>query len=99
MDSLPDNMKREHCLPFICWMVDSSEIGFVPGPCIAIDREATVSPDVIGEAFGVRFVFNLSEDVLKKHQDCVLDYFGDRFIFLKKTMMPFLNPGSNDYLA
>jgi hypothetical protein len=90
MDSLPAKMKRERWLPIICWEIVSTEPGFVPGPCVCLDKEDIIPSDFVVDAFGMKIAFNLSEAILERYNDCILDYVGNRFMFVDRNMTSFL---------
>jgi hypothetical protein len=96
MDSLPAE-ERGQLIPIICWMVaDSSEPGFVPRPTIGMDKATIIPPEYVVEASGIKIAFNLSSEILEEHSDCVLDYVGDRLMFVNKNMTNFLGSGADN---
>ena len=78
-------------MPIICWMVESNQLGFVPGPCLALEVEGKVPGEFIVESHGLKVGFNLPEAKLTENQDCALDFLGDRFVFIPKGIGKFLD--------
>ena len=92
---LPERLKRDDYIPVVMWMFDSTEAGFVPGPEIGAHKRSTIPSQYVVEAFGIRVGFSLPDFLLKKYQNCTLDFMGGRFLFIDETMRALLELDSS----
>lgn len=78
-------------LPVIGWMVESSQPGFVAGPCLALELKSKVPDEFILRAHDISVAFYLPEAKLKANEDAVLDFIEGRFVFVSKSIARFLD--------
>jgi hypothetical protein len=81
-----DEVKEKDYLPAVGWAYDSPEPDCVPVPCVGVHRRANVAAHCIVEQHGLSVVFDLPDEVLEKHRDCVLDFVDGRFFFREKGL-------------
>jgi hypothetical protein len=90
METLKPDIRDEY-IPTVNWLVESSNANDeVPGPCIGLHRKSDVLPQHVLSAHGIAIAFNLPETIKIQLKDCVLDFIGNRYVFVKKEMAKFL---------
>jgi hypothetical protein len=86
-----NKLKHEEYVPTIGWMISSSNPNeFAPGPCLGLHPIKGVPLNLIRESYGIRVAFNLPNDVMKRYHDHILDYLGNRFVFITRSDAAFI---------